>query len=58
MIDFKAVEMELHNARRARIAAELACSDVEEFAETIRQSHVLWMRQLSARRSDEAQLLH
>jgi hypothetical protein len=32
MIDFKAVELELHNARQARIAAESASCDIEEFA--------------------------
>ena len=42
MYDLKAVELELHNARQARIAAELACSDVEELAAAIRQSHILW----------------
>jgi hypothetical protein len=57
MIDLKAVELELSNARRARIAAELASCDVEEFAESIRQSHVAWMAQVSARRAVE-QLLH
>jgi hypothetical protein len=58
MIDFKAVELELHNARRARIAAEVACCEVEEFAEAIRQSHVVWMQQLSARRAAEQRILH
>ena len=58
MIDLKAVELELSNARRARIAAELASCDVEEFAESIRQSHATWMRQVSARRAVEARVLH
>jgi hypothetical protein len=52
MFDLKDAELELHNARQARIAAELACCDVEELAAEIRQSHVLWMRQEAARRSD------
>jgi hypothetical protein len=52
MFDLKDVELELHNARQARIAAELACCDVEELAEEIRQSHVMWMAQEAARRSD------
>jgi hypothetical protein len=56
MFDLKAVELELHNARQARIAAELACCDVEELAATIRQSHILWMAQEAARRSDGRQL--
>jgi hypothetical protein len=52
MIDPKSVELELHNARQARIAAELACCDVEEFAAAIRQSNIVWMAQEAARRSD------
>jgi hypothetical protein len=36
MIDLKAVEVELHNARRARISAELACCEIEELAEYMR----------------------
>jgi hypothetical protein len=52
MFDLKSVELELHNARQARIAAELACCDVEELAAAIRQSHVVWMQQEAARRSD------
>jgi hypothetical protein len=52
MFDPKSVELELHNARQARIAAELACCDVEELAATIRQSHIVWMAQEAARRSD------
>jgi hypothetical protein len=56
MLDLKAVELELHNARQARIAAELACCDVEELAAAIRQSHIVWMRQEAARRSDPRRL--
>ena len=55
-IDLKTVEFELHNARQARIAAELACCDVEELAAAIRQSHILWMQQEAARRSDPRRL--
>jgi hypothetical protein len=55
-VDFKSVELELHNARQARIAAELACCDVEELAAAIRQSHILWMAQEEARRSDPRRL--
>jgi hypothetical protein len=54
MPDLKSVEIELHNARQARIDAELACCDVEELAAAIRQSHILWMAQVAARRSDPA----
>ena len=52
MFNVKAVQLELHNARQARIAAELACCDVEELAAAIRQSHILWMAQEAVRRSD------
>ena len=48
MIDLKAVALELHKAREARIAAQVACCDVEEFAAAIRQSRSTWM-QLMAR---------
>ena len=33
MVDHQAVEIELQNARQARINAELACCDIEELAE-------------------------
>jgi hypothetical protein len=49
-VDLKAVEIELHNARQARINAELASCDVEEFAEEIRQSHHAFMRLMSEQR--------
>jgi len=52
MVDLKAVALELHNARQARIAAQVACCEVEEFAAAIRQSHILWMAQVVARRPD------
>jgi hypothetical protein len=55
-LDPKSVELELHNARQARIAAELASCDVEEFAAAIRQSHILWMAQEAARRADGRRL--
>jgi hypothetical protein len=59
IIDFKAVELELHNARQARIAAELACCEVEEFAAAIRQSRIVWMQQVTARRpGDDPRRLH
>ncbi len=50
MIDLKAVALELNNARQARIAAQVACCEVEEFAAAIRQSHPL--QQVVARRLD------
>jgi hypothetical protein len=52
MIDLKAVALELNNAREARIAAQAACCEVEEFAAAIRQSHILWMARVVARRPD------
>ena len=51
MVDLQTVEIELQNARQARINAELACCDVEELAEEIRQSHHAFMRLISDRRS-------
>jgi hypothetical protein len=38
MVDLQSLEIELRNARKARINAELACCDVEELAAEIRQS--------------------
>jgi len=59
IIDFKAVELELHNARQARIAAELACCEVEEFAAAIRRSRIVWMQQVTVRRpGDDPRRLH
>jgi hypothetical protein len=51
MVDVHTVEIELQNARRARINAQLACYDIEELAEEIRQSHHAFMRLISERRS-------
>jgi hypothetical protein len=56
MFDPKSVERELHNARQARVDAELACCDIEELAATIRQSHILWVQREAARRSDGRRL--
>ena len=50
MVDAKAVEIELNNARAARINAELACCDVEELAEEIRQTNPAFIRWLGERR--------
>jgi hypothetical protein len=59
MIDLKAVALELHNARQARIAAELACCEVEEFATAIRRSRIVWAQQVTARRPhDDPRRLH
>jgi hypothetical protein len=51
MVDLQTVEIELQNARQARINAELACCDVEELAEEIRQSHHAFMRLIAERRN-------
>jgi hypothetical protein len=51
MVDLQTVEIELQNARQARINAELACCDIEELAEEIRQSHDAFMRLIAERRS-------
>jgi hypothetical protein len=50
MVDLHAVEIELQNARRARINAQLACCDIEELTEQIRRSRHAFMRQTSVRR--------
>jgi len=55
MLDIEAVELELKNARQTRIAAELACCEVEELTAAIRQSHFLWMQRQSGRHSDRLQ---
>jgi hypothetical protein len=58
-IDFKTVELELHNARQARIAAELACSEVEEFTAAIRRSRITWMQPVTVRsQRDDPRRLH
>ncbi len=50
MIDFEAVEIELHHARQARIDAERASHDIEELAAEIRQSHQIFIRLMLTRR--------
>jgi len=51
MVDQQAVEIELEKARKARINAELACCDIEELTEEIRQSHNAFLRAIEERRS-------
>ena len=51
MVDFQALEIELQNARQARINAELACCDIEELTEEIRQSHCAFMQLIAERRA-------
>jgi len=50
MVDLQAAQIELQNARRARINAELACCDIEELTDEIRRSHHAFMRRVSVRR--------
>jgi hypothetical protein len=52
MVDLQSVEIELQNARKARVSAELACCDIEELAAEIRQSHHAFKRLLSQRAAD------
>ena len=49
MVDLQAVAIELQNARKARINAELACCDIEELTEEIRQSHHAFIRLIAER---------
>jgi hypothetical protein len=49
MVDLHAVEIELQNARKVRIRAELACCDIEELTEEIRRSHHAFMQRASVR---------
>ena len=54
MIDLKAVTLELHNARQARIDAEQACFEIEELADEIREANLAFMRLMTARRAYRA----
>jgi hypothetical protein len=51
MVDLQAVQIELHNARRARINAELACCDIEDLTDEIRRArHAFMLRREGTRR--------
>jgi hypothetical protein len=50
MVDLQAAQIELQNARRARINAQLACCDIEELTEEIRRAHNAFMRRGAVRR--------
>ena len=50
MVDLQAAQIELHNARRARINAQLACCDIEELTDEIRRAHHVFMRRVAMRR--------
>jgi hypothetical protein len=45
MIDLKDIQRELAQARQARIEAQLAGYEVEELADSLRQSPTGWRRQ-------------
>jgi hypothetical protein len=49
MVDLHVVEIELQNARKARIRAEVACCDIEELTEEIRRSHHAFIGRVSVR---------
>jgi hypothetical protein len=50
MVDLHAAQIELQNARRARIAAQLACCDIEELTDEIRRArHAFIMRRMTVR---------
>jgi hypothetical protein len=50
MIDLHAAQIELQNARRARISAQLACCDIEELTDEIRRARQAFTRRTSVRR--------
>lgn len=43
MIDLKTIQLELAQARRTRIEAELAGCELEELADDLRRTHAAWM---------------
>jgi hypothetical protein len=51
MVDLQAAQIELQNARRARINAQHACSDIEDLTDEIRRARYAFMRRTSVRRS-------
>jgi hypothetical protein len=50
MVDLQAAQIELQNARRARINAQLACCDIEELTDEIRRARFAFMRRTTVRR--------
>jgi hypothetical protein len=50
MVDLQAAQIELQNARRARINAQLACCDIEELTDEIRRAHHAFVLRASVRR--------
>lgn len=56
MIDLKTVELELAQARQARIEAQLAGCELEELADNLRQTHAAWLRPQPNRRGPSPHL--
>jgi hypothetical protein len=50
MVDLQAAQIELQNARQARINAQLAYCDIEELTDEIRRAHHVFMRRVAVRR--------
>lgn len=58
MIDLKAVQLELAQARQARIAAQLAGCELEELADSLRQTSAAWRRPPAAASPRAQQRVH
>jgi hypothetical protein len=54
MIDLKTVELELAQARQARIEAQLAGCEIEELADNLRQTNAGWIQPQAAPRRSPA----
>jgi len=50
MVDLQAAQIELQNARRARINAELVCCVIEDLTDEIRRARHAFMRRTAVRR--------
>ncbi len=57
MIDLKGVQVELAQARQARVEAELAGCELEELADNLRQTHAAWLYAQTRRRGLAPHLL-
>jgi hypothetical protein len=57
MIDAMTVAQELAHARSIRLAAEAACSDVEELLGEMQRGSAVWRRLALAEGGDEVRLL-
>jgi hypothetical protein len=56
MIDAMTVAHELEHARTIRLAAEAACSDVEELLDEMQRSPAVWQRLALTEGADELRL--